>query len=185
MTEVSVEKDFFISYTAVDVSWAKWIGWVLENAGYSVVLQAWDFPPASNFMHKMDQGLQQSGRTVLVLSEDCLKSKWTRWEQYATQVADPLGEKGKLVPIRVRECKLPPSLVAVVNVDVVGVTENEAREKILQAIGASEGASSDSRHNRPPFPGVVSSSGKESSNDAVARASNEMSNSQKASLIQQ
>ena len=26
-------RDFFVSYTAADRSWAEWIGWVLEEAG--------------------------------------------------------------------------------------------------------------------------------------------------------
>ncbi len=37
--------DFFISYTRSDLRWAEWIGWVLEDAGFRVVMQAWDFGP--------------------------------------------------------------------------------------------------------------------------------------------
>jgi hypothetical protein len=29
-------KDFFISYHKVDKTWAEWIAWHLEEAGYSV-----------------------------------------------------------------------------------------------------------------------------------------------------
>ena len=42
--------DFFISYTQEDRSWAEWIGWVLEEEGYAVTLQAWDFRPGGNFV---------------------------------------------------------------------------------------------------------------------------------------
>lgn len=41
-------KDFFISYNSADRTWAEWIAWQLEEAGYTTVLQAWDFRPGSN-----------------------------------------------------------------------------------------------------------------------------------------
>ena len=34
------ERDFFISYTAVDDAWARWIAVELERAGYTTVVQA-------------------------------------------------------------------------------------------------------------------------------------------------
>ena len=36
-------KDFFISHNKADKAWAEWIAWELEAAGYSTILQAWDF----------------------------------------------------------------------------------------------------------------------------------------------
>ena len=35
--------DFFISYTQSDRVWAEWIGWELEQAGYTTMVQSWDF----------------------------------------------------------------------------------------------------------------------------------------------
>ena len=49
-------KDFFISYTKTDKAWAEWIAWTLEAAGYSTVIQAWDFRPGSNFVLEMQTG---------------------------------------------------------------------------------------------------------------------------------
>ena len=37
--------DFFISYTSADRAWAEWIAWQLEAAGFTTLLQAWDFRP--------------------------------------------------------------------------------------------------------------------------------------------
>ena len=42
-------KDFLISYAAPDAQWAEWIAWQLEKAGYSVIIQAWDFLPGGEF----------------------------------------------------------------------------------------------------------------------------------------
>ena len=50
-------KDFFISYTKADQSWAEWIAWQLENVGgYTTVIQAWDFHAGSNFISAMQLG---------------------------------------------------------------------------------------------------------------------------------
>ena len=47
--------DYFISYTSPDKAWAEWIGWVLEDTGATVILQAWDFVPGSNFVLEMQR----------------------------------------------------------------------------------------------------------------------------------
>jgi hypothetical protein len=43
-------RDFFISYTGVNRPWAEWIAVQLERAGYSTLLQAWDFRPGQDFL---------------------------------------------------------------------------------------------------------------------------------------
>jgi hypothetical protein len=55
-------RDFFISYTGVNRSWAEWIGVQLEAAGYSTVLQAWDFRSGSDFLHQMQQATTSASR---------------------------------------------------------------------------------------------------------------------------
>ena len=67
-------KDFFISYTKVDRTWAEWIAWQLEEAKYSVVIQAWDFRPGSNFVQSMQQAAPEAERTIAVFSPDYLTS---------------------------------------------------------------------------------------------------------------
>jgi hypothetical protein len=51
-----VEWDFFVSYTQADREWAVWIAWILEEAGYRVLVQAWDFGPGSNWVQGMQDG---------------------------------------------------------------------------------------------------------------------------------
>jgi hypothetical protein len=62
-------KDFFISYNKADRTWAEWIAWQLEEAGYSVVIQAWDFRPGSNFVLDMQRGLVEAEDRAAVLRE--------------------------------------------------------------------------------------------------------------------
>src|ERR1700756_5704926 len=93
-----VKKDFFISYNKADRAWAEWIAWELEEAGYSTLLQAWDFLPGANFVHKMHIATQAE-RTIAILSPDYLAAQFTQSEWQAPFVRDPTGEKGLLFPI--------------------------------------------------------------------------------------
>ena len=65
---VAEGEDFFVSYTGADRRWAKWVAWVLEEAGQTVVLQAWDFRPGSNFVLAMQQAAEQAERTIAILT---------------------------------------------------------------------------------------------------------------------
>ena len=67
MEKARKQVDFFVSYAAEDTQWAEWIGWVLEEEGYSVVLQEWDFGPGSNFVLEMDKAVSPS--TALALEQ--------------------------------------------------------------------------------------------------------------------
>lgn len=69
MTDASDGKrDFFVSFNKADRAWATWIAWVLEEAGYSVFFQDWDF--RGNFVLEMDKAHSWSRRTIAVLSPD-------------------------------------------------------------------------------------------------------------------
>jgi len=97
-------KDFFIGYNRADRTWAEWIAWQLEAAGYSTVVQAWDFRPGSNFALEMHLATQEADRTIAVLSPDFLKSPFTMPEWAAAFATDPSARKVKLLPVRVRDC---------------------------------------------------------------------------------
>ena len=78
-----VLKDFFISYRSVDQPWAEWIAYQLEEAHYSVVIQAWDFQPGSSFIHAMDKATRVARSTIAVLSPDYFASPYTTVEWQA------------------------------------------------------------------------------------------------------
>jgi TIR domain len=86
-----IRKDFFVSYNKADENWAEWIAWVLEENGFSVILQAWDFTAGSNFVLEMDRAAIVANRTVAVLSLDYLKSHFAPSEWAAAFAKDPKG----------------------------------------------------------------------------------------------
>ena len=86
-------KDFFISYNSADRLWAEWIAWHLEEAGYTTVLQAWDFPPGANFVLEMHKATVEARRTIAVLSPDYLAAHFPQSE-WAAALAKDSYEQG-------------------------------------------------------------------------------------------
>jgi hypothetical protein len=149
-----MQVDYFISYTSPDKNWAEWIGWVLEEAGSTACLQAWDFAAGSNFILEMQRAAASANRTVAVLSPDYLTSRFAAPEWAAAFAQDPEGLSRKLVPVQVRECELEGMLRTVVHINLVGLDEVTARKRLLDGLGAKRG-----KPNRAPtFPGTASAS---------------------------
>lgn len=145
-------KDFFISYNRADKTWAEWIAWQLEEADYTTVLQAWDFTPGTNFVLKMHEAASEADRTIAVLSPDYLASSFTKPEWAAAFAQDPAGEKGLLIPIRVRTCD-PAGLFGQIEFkNLVGLDENTAKKALVAAVKRGR-AKPDSKPAFPPSAG--------------------------------
>ncbi|HVT19011.1 MAG TPA: toll/interleukin-1 receptor domain-containing protein [Thermoanaerobaculia bacterium] len=144
-------KDFFISYNGADRAWAEWIGSVLEEAGYSVVLQAWDFRPGGNFILEMHKAIRGTRKTVVVLSEAYLQAEFTQPEWAAAFAQDPRGERRKLIPLRIGPCSPDGLLESVIYADLVGLGAGEAKDAVLTAVSDLERAKPG---RAPVFPGA-------------------------------
>lgn len=129
-----VAKDFFISYNRHDRDWAEWIAWQLQEAGYSVVLQAWDFLPGSNFVLEMDRAARDAARTIAVLSHTYVASRFTAPEWAAAFAKDPEGGSRKLIPVRVRNVDLDGMLAQIVYIDLLDLDQAAARQRLLAGI---------------------------------------------------
>jgi hypothetical protein len=158
--------DFFVSYTQADQAWAVWAAWALEEAGYRVLIQAWDFVPGSNWIKGMQDGAEHATRTIAIVSDEYLESVYGSAEWQAAWGDDPGGLERKLLPIRVRECKRPGLLKGVTGFDLFGLDEAAARTLLLSKVKAAvEGRAkppvkpdfpADGRtlQTEPKFPGV-------------------------------
>src|SRR3954463_5192422 len=126
------KRDFFVSFNQADRAWAAWIAWTLEEAGYSVWFQDWDFK--GNFVLEMDRAHTQSRRTIAVLSPDYLASRFTAPEWAARFAQDATSTHDLLIPVRVRSCELQGLLVQIIYVDLVGANREQARERLLNRV---------------------------------------------------
>lgn len=144
-------KDFFISYNSADRTWAEWIAWQLEEVGYTVYVQAWDFRPGSNFIVEMQGAAVEAACTIVVLSPDYLAASFTRPEWAAAFAHGTTSEKGALLPVRVRECDIKGLLHSIVYVDLFKLDESSAKRALLDAVNRGRAKP----EQQPGYPGEL------------------------------
>jgi tetratricopeptide (TPR) repeat protein len=149
------KKDFFISYTSADRQWAEWIAWHLEKAGYSTVIQAWDFRAGGNFILEMDRATKDTGRTIAVLSERYQQALYTQPEWAAALVHDPTGQKRLVIPVRIENAEPKGLLAPLIYIDLAGLKEEQAKEKLLADILATMSSEPVRPKTAPGFPGGI------------------------------
>ena len=102
--------DYFVTYHAADQKWAEWIGERLQEAGYSVELQSYDYWARSSMILEMFAVSAIADATIAVLSPDFLADNLNRPEWQAAYAQDPTATLGILIPVRVRECDVAETL---------------------------------------------------------------------------
>ncbi|MCK9904835.1 toll/interleukin-1 receptor domain-containing protein [Frankia sp. Cpl3] len=144
--------DFFVSYTQTDRPWAEWIAWTLEEAGYRVLIQAWDLVPGSNWVTGMDEGVTRAARTIAVLSHAYTRSVYGAAEWQAAWSTDPTGATRKLLVVRVEDCPRPGLLGQVVSLDLFGIPQDTARTDLLHTAELAVSGARAKPATAPPFP---------------------------------
>jgi TIR domain/inactive STAND len=145
-------RDFFISFNKADRPWAEWIAWALEEKGYSVWYQHWDFGIGQNFVLLMQQALEESKQLVAVLSENYFTGNFTAPEWSAAFAKDPKGEQRKLVPIRVERFEAPGLFSSLAYADIFDLEELDATTVLLHAVRPPVRPV-----QKPMFPGAAAS----------------------------
>jgi len=132
----SSQKDFFISYNSADVFWGEWIAWQLEQADFSVIIQACDFRPGQDFVLGMQEAVKAK-HTIAVLSENYLRADFTQPEWSAAFVRDPRGVERTLIPILVRPCKLEGFFATRIYINFTDLENDDgtiARQRLLDGV---------------------------------------------------
>jgi TIR domain/NB-ARC domain len=128
------QADFFVSYTGADEAWSTWIGEVLEAAGQSVRLQAWDSPTGENFVAWISKQLGAVHRTIAVCSTAYFESPWCT-QEWTSALADRT-----VVPLRVEACEIPKVFATITYADLFGVDDVEAKRRVFEALGLAKRA---------------------------------------------
>jgi hypothetical protein len=139
----------FISYNRADKAWAEWIAWILEEAGYKAVIQAWDFRPGGDFVIEMQRAATGTERTIAVLSENYLNAEYTQSEWANAFARDPQGNVRTLIPIRIAPCQPRGLLSTRIYIDLVGLDVEDARDVLLSGL-----ESRGKPVSPPPYPGA-------------------------------
>lgn len=158
MTKQNV--DFWVSYNKADEKWATWIAWKLEHAGFTVLIQAWDFQPGANFVLEMQEAASSAKRTIAVFSPSYLKANFTQPEWAAAFAQDPRGDDKALIPVVVEACETEGLLSQIVHINLVGLDSDAAEQKLLAGLRPGR-----AKPLTPPsFPGTPTSTSPETKN---------------------
>ncbi len=150
-----VKKDFFVSYTKADESAAEWVAYELEEAGYSTTNMKWDFNAGGNFVLQMQKAAEECERILPILSPNYFQSAFTQPEWAVAFAKDPTGEKGLLIPVRVKKCDLKGLWPQIVYIDLFNTNEDEARKTLLAKIEQTVKKIRDKPKTKPDFIGFT------------------------------
>src|SRR4051795_10406806 len=160
--------DFFISHAGRDTGWAEWLGGQLQEAGYTVEMDVWDWAPGQDFVARMETALKRADRLLAVCTEAYFSSTFGGAELRAA-FAGPAaagGRIGRIVPVLVEPITLPPLYASLIPLDLTGLDETAAAARLRARLAGGrptgpppfphpEPAPGDGAGDRPGFAGAV------------------------------
>jgi serine/threonine protein kinase len=151
-TQVGIQ-DFFISYTRADFSWAKWIKWHLDKAGYSTVLPPPEVRAGSDFEMEIQEAVKHAKRIIIVLSSNYFTTRGTQVTWIDTFQQKVIEEADKFLLVCVQECEheFRKLLGSISYIDLSAENETDA-QAILLARARGKGIE---LPVKPPFPGAI------------------------------
>src|SRR4051794_35857094 len=137
--------DFFISHAGRDTAWAEWLAWQLQQAGYSVELDVWDWAPGQDFVVRMEAALERADRLLVVCTEAYFASPFGGAELRAA-FAGSAAAQGRIVPVLVEPATLPPLYAPLISLDLTGLEEAAAAARLRARLAGIRPT------GQPPFP---------------------------------
>jgi hypothetical protein len=135
---VGDRSDFFVSHAGADRAWAEWVSWQLQQAGYTVELDVWDWAVGRNFVTAISDALDRCDRVVALFSAAYFDRDRYTTEEWATALLHvPSTRAGRLVPVRIENVPtdaMPAVLRPLLFCDLFGLEAAEARRVLLGAI---------------------------------------------------
>lgn len=115
MPDPQYDYDAFISYSREDSDVAQRIAAHLEKLCSNgpkprIFLDTASIEPGDNFVDRINTGLTRARYYLLLLSPASIEAEWPTAERDAALLGDPSGRGGRVVPILVKDCEIPPLL---------------------------------------------------------------------------
>jgi hypothetical protein len=137
--------DFFISHAGRDTGWAEWLAWQLQEAGYTVELDVWDWAPGQDFVARMEAALERADRLLAVCTEAYFTSAFGGAELRAAFVRHAAAE-GRIVPVLIEPVTLPRLYAPLIRLDLTGLDEATAAARLRARLAGGRPT------GPPPFP---------------------------------
>src|SRR3954447_19762947 len=137
--------DFFISHAGRDTGWAEWLGWQLQEAGYTVELGVWGWGAGEDFVSRMAAALERADRLLAVCTEAYFVSAFGGAELRAA-FAGSAATQRRIVPVLVEPVTLPSLYAPLIHLDLTGLDEATAAARLRARLTGGRPTSA------PPFP---------------------------------
>src|SRR5687767_15626858 len=134
-----------MSHAGRDTGWAEWLAWQLQEAGYTVELDVWDWAPGQDFVARMSAALERADRLLAVCTEAYFASAFGGAELRAAFAGSAAAE-GRIVPVLVEPVTLPPLYAPLIRLDLTGLDEAAAAARLRARLAGVRPA------GPPPFP---------------------------------
>lgn len=109
--------DVFISCSPADRAWVRrWLLPRLQEAHLRICDES-DFEIGAPTLTSIERAIEQSRRTIVVLTPDWLASEWSGLEDLLVRAKDPAARKRRLLPLLLKPCELPEHLATLVHAD--------------------------------------------------------------------
>src|SRR3712207_6770805 len=115
--------DFFISHAGRDTAWAEWLAWQLQQDGYTVELDVWDWTPGEDFVARMQSALERADRVLAVCTEAYFTSAYGGAELRAAFAGQAAM---RIVPVLVEPVTLPTLYAPLIPLDLTGLDATAA-----------------------------------------------------------
>ena len=140
------EFDIFLSHNHNDSDRVEALARLLvETHGLRVWLDKWECGPGG-LEPQCEIGIKNSRFTVVVTSQDALKSRWVRWEIKKHNQLNPDGDR--LIPVKFEPLELPPKLDGLLWVDFTDPARDADNAAILARLIRSADAEDARRRRR-------------------------------------
>ena len=105
--------DAFISYSHKDSQTAKKVWKYLQNYGatgnkISAFMDEDAISPGESIAEKINKALESARFFLILLSPAAIDADWTTAERNAALLSDPAGRLGRVIPLIVKDCNIPP-----------------------------------------------------------------------------
>jgi hypothetical protein len=145
--------DFFVSHAGRDTGWAEWLAWQLQDAGYTVELDVWDWAPGEDFVARMAAALESADRLLAVCSQAYFASAFSGAELRAAFAGSTAAE-GRVVPVLVEPVTLPALYAPLIHVDLTGLDEAAAAARLRARLTGVRPTGPPPFPHRQPAPGA-------------------------------
>ena len=119
--------DFFVSYTASDREWAKWIAHELQALHHTPHVHEWEIKGGDDIYAWMEKTHDAADHVLCVVSDDYLKAPYSTLERDAALWQSVRKRPGFALLVVVKPCKLPTLADHLRHCRLYGVPEEAAR----------------------------------------------------------